>query len=371
MPAERYHSLCSITHEGKTFQFKVQQGSAGEAIERAIKNRFGIPPAEKILLVDTDDCVCPVDHTLSTGQYTLVVGHQPLVDSKNSASFTCLCKQVGWTVTGNPTLAVYCHCNSCQTYSGGNYGTLVAVSPKQVQICAGKDQICEYESAPKKIRSSCKKCGSMIYNILPDGSYVLPVPTIVAKAGHVGEMFRPTMHIFYAERVVDVKDELPKHEGWPTDKVADPKPVSRAAAEAPFGDKDTIEFTCLCKSVGWQAEGKPNLSVYCHCDSCQRYSGGDFATLSVVAPNKFKVTKGKTLVNEYESAPKKIRASCKKCYSKLYNILPDGNIAVPVPTIMCKGGSAAEAYKPTMHIFYKERVSDVHDSLVKHQGWPA
>jgi hypothetical protein len=82
----------------------------------------------------------------------------------------------------------------------------------------------------------------------------------------------------------------------------------------------------------------------------------------------FDKTKGEGTLNKYESTPKKFRVTCHKCGSFVYNVLPDGNVAVPLGGLVFPAN--AKRITPAMHIFYAERRSDVHDELPKHEGWP-
>mmetsp|Transcript_22509 Transcript_22509/g.31505 ORF Transcript_22509/g.31505 Transcript_22509/m.31505 type:complete len:144 (+) Transcript_22509:193-624(+) len=129
------------------------------------------------------------------------------------ASFQCLCKSVTYEISGPPAMAVNCHCESCRVF-GGAPACVGCWKPEQFKLTKGKDCVLSYESAPKKFRDSCKKCGTWTNNILPNGLYVIPLGGLKYPKGGCKRV-EPTMHIFYAERVADAPDSLKKHDGWP------------------------------------------------------------------------------------------------------------------------------------------------------------
>jgi len=58
---------------------------------------------------------------------------------------------------------------------GGDAARVAAYAPDQFAITKGADEMIKFESAPKKMRHSCKTCGSFVHNILPNGLMVVPL----------------------------------------------------------------------------------------------------------------------------------------------------------------------------------------------------
>ena len=82
--------------------------------------------------------------------------------------------------------------------------------------------------------------------------------------------------------------------------------------------------TCLCGSVVSEiTTAKPQLAVFCHCNSCQVFGGGP-APVAAFKPDEFRVVKGQDSLNSYESSKGKYRVSCRKCGSFVHNTLPNG-----------------------------------------------
>jgi len=72
---------------------------------------------------------------------------------------------------------------------------------------------------------------------------------------------------------------------------------------------------CMCGDVRYRLYGPFTYSANCHCRSCQRAVGAGVATYSAVAPENFKILKGKMAI--YESSPGVRRGFCSKCGTSL------------------------------------------------------
>ncbi|KNC85974.1 hypothetical protein SARC_01878 [Sphaeroforma arctica JP610] len=130
-----------------------------------------------------------------------------------TGTFTCLCDTTGWEVSGEPAISCYCHCKSCRVY-GGDASQVAGYTPEQFKLTKGEDNLIKYESAPSKFRHTCKTCGCMIYNILPNGLKVVPLGGI--NWADDGKPVVPNMHIFVGDKgLEDITDGLPQHESFP------------------------------------------------------------------------------------------------------------------------------------------------------------
>jgi hypothetical protein len=74
---------------------------------------------------------------------------------------------------------------------------------------------------------------------------------------------------------------------------------------------------CLCGAVRYEIEGPLGPVILCHCVQCRRASGTAFAANASVAG--LRIVAGENRVNEFESSPGKLRASCRDCGSALYS----------------------------------------------------
>lgn len=74
---------------------------------------------------------------------------------------------------------------------------------------------------------------------------------------------------------------------------------------------------CLCGAARYEIEGRLGPVVLCHCASCRRAGGTAFAANASVVG--LRIVAGAERVNEFESSPGKVRASCRDCGSSLYS----------------------------------------------------
>lgn len=95
---------------------------------------------------------------------------------------------------------------------------------------------------------------------------------------------------------------------------------------------------CLCGDITYEIEGDPMAVAVCHCDHCQRQSGGAFSTNLVVSPDQLTVSgdiatyedRGRTGDDVYV-----LRRFCSACGSPIVSVLvgqPD-IVAVKVGTL--------------------------------------
>lgn len=130
---------------------------------------------------------------------------------------SCYCGQVKIEVTGQPAVAGYCHCHSCRKWHAAPINAWAIWPDAAVQITEGKQQIRAFdlqgEGGPST-RLSCSRCGGAVGNIKPKLSMTVVYAMTLADSGF---KFEPTAHIFYAERAMDVHDNLPKFADVPTD----------------------------------------------------------------------------------------------------------------------------------------------------------
>ena len=128
----------------------------------------------------------------------------------------CFCGRVQYEVSADPVDAKFCHCRTCQKLHGAPLQWAAIFHKHQVRFTAGLEQLRFYNSEqglnerilPCKV--SCKHCGTPIAD---EGRRMwLAFPTLFdfGPGVETPESFKPTCHIFYAQRVIDSYDDLPK-----------------------------------------------------------------------------------------------------------------------------------------------------------------
>src|SRR5690242_8370938 len=114
---------------------------------------------------------------------------------------SCFCGAVKLEVSGSPEAMGYCHCRSCRSWSGGPVNAFSLWKPDSVRVTAGAEHIAAYRKTPLSLRKYCKKCGGHLMTIHPPlglvDVFAATLPTLV---------FKPGLHVNYAETVLPMKD---------------------------------------------------------------------------------------------------------------------------------------------------------------------
>lgn len=131
----------------------------------------------------------------------------------------CHCNAVRYEVRTDPVEATICHCRVCQVLHGAPMQWAAIFHKPDVRFTAGVGHLRFYNSAlgskervlPCKV--SCTRCGTLIAD---EGRRMwLAFPSLFdfGTPPRVPESFKPTCHIFYGMRVMDIDDGLPKWSG--------------------------------------------------------------------------------------------------------------------------------------------------------------
>ena len=130
---------------------------------------------------------------------------------------SCFCGQVKFTVTGNPEVMAYCHCESCRQWSAGPISAFTLWQPASLKITQGLDNIAGFDrnpiSADNTVVSNrvwCKTCGGHLYTDHPTMG-LIDVPAAIIKDLD----FNPAFHVHYQETVHPTQDGLKKFKDLP------------------------------------------------------------------------------------------------------------------------------------------------------------
>jgi hypothetical protein len=132
---------------------------------------------------------------------------------------SCYCNAVQYEVCADPVDAKICHCTTCQKLHGAPMQWAAIFYKHDVRITKGVDCLKFYNSErnihervlPCKIR--CALCGTPIAD---EGRRMwLAFPSLFdfSELSAFPEKFRPTCHLFYGSRVMDMDDKRPKWSG--------------------------------------------------------------------------------------------------------------------------------------------------------------
>ncbi|KAI0067986.1 hypothetical protein BV25DRAFT_1818339 [Artomyces pyxidatus] len=140
----------------------------------------------------------------------------------------CFCGAVSYTVTAPPTLSSYCHCTQCQRLNASPFMHSIhfpdaafawthTTAPDPFASPPGLDTYVN-PSRPHKTRFRCTACGGTVASLNAKTHHVSVWGAQLARDadGRIirWEEVRPTAHIFYGTRMLDIDDGLGKWEGY-------------------------------------------------------------------------------------------------------------------------------------------------------------
>ena len=123
---------------------------------------------------------------------------------------SCFCGAVEFTVSGAPVAMGYCHCESCRHWSAGPVNAFSLWHPDALKVTKGADKIGVYNKTANSYRKWCKQCGGHLFSEHPPMGLVDVYAAVIP-----GFKFTPALHVSYGEKVLSVKDGLPKLKDFP------------------------------------------------------------------------------------------------------------------------------------------------------------
>lgn len=126
---------------------------------------------------------------------------------KRTVDITCLCGAVKVRLEGQPAEQFYCHCDDCQSTSGGAYVAAAVYPADAVTVTQGEFATWTLKTMPRK---RCAVCGTHVMAEVP-GFDLLGIKANLLPEGE----FQPTFHINCRYAIFPVKDDLPHYKGFP------------------------------------------------------------------------------------------------------------------------------------------------------------
>jgi hypothetical protein len=122
----------------------------------------------------------------------------------------CACGAVELEISGDPAVQAYCHCESCRSWLGAPIHAAALWPSQNVKVVKGADNLGLYKRTEASHRQFCRSCGSPVMVGHP-GLGMTDIPS-----GNVlGLVYSPTVHVNYGEKVMSVRDGLPKFRDFP------------------------------------------------------------------------------------------------------------------------------------------------------------
>ncbi len=132
----------------------------------------------------------------------------------------CHCGAVQYSLgRDKPLASKYCHCTSCQRMHGAPFQWAAIFHKTDIRFARGHRGLAWYAAGSKTAEHSlpCKvQCVFCRTPIMDEGrKMVLGFPTLIEgiRTPQVRRAFEVQEHMFYGERVVDVRDGKPKFKG--------------------------------------------------------------------------------------------------------------------------------------------------------------
>ena len=124
----------------------------------------------------------------------------------------CHCGRVNFALEGAPMMTACCHCSICRRWTGAAYSMIGFWKPENCRLTS-ELPLLERATSAWLTRFRCADCGTPLYNAvrterLTSNNFMLPL------LGALDDLTRPTCHIYYADRIVEMADGLPRHDGF-------------------------------------------------------------------------------------------------------------------------------------------------------------
>lgn len=131
----------------------------------------------------------------------------------------CHCGAVRYEVCADPVDAKICHCRTCQVLHGAPMQWAAIFRKSDVKLTAGVESVRYYNSVLERrervlpCKLVCARCSTLIADEGRNMWLAFPTLFDFGAPPKVPEAFKPTCHIFYAVRVMEIDDGLPKWSG--------------------------------------------------------------------------------------------------------------------------------------------------------------
>lgn len=124
---------------------------------------------------------------------------------------SCLCGNVKFEISGEPSSLSYCHCSRCRK-AAGVFSAVLIGKAEDLRVTAGQDHIAKVPKEPewKLERCFCRDCGTSLGDMVTGDIYVVAASALDDDPG-----IQPTIHIHSGSKPdwYQLDDDLKKFEG--------------------------------------------------------------------------------------------------------------------------------------------------------------
>jgi hypothetical protein len=123
-----------------------------------------------------------------------------------------MCGAVQLELSGEPAVQAFCHCDSCRGWLGAPIHAATLWPAANVRVTKGAEKLGTYKRTEASHRKFCTSCGTPVLVDHP------AIGMVDVPAGRVQDLaYKPGLHVHYGEKVLAVKDGLPKFKDFPKD----------------------------------------------------------------------------------------------------------------------------------------------------------
>jgi len=128
----------------------------------------------------------------------------------------CYCGEVRIMCKGEPRSVSFCHCSICRRLSGAPCTSQALFPAEQVAISLEPGASLQMLQTSRAVeRHRCGSCFAPVQGVVLGGKLkAVPLALLSPSGGATAEFaeaLRPKVHLHYADRVVDIRDGLPKY----------------------------------------------------------------------------------------------------------------------------------------------------------------
>eukprot|EP00931_Biecheleriopsis_adriatica_P103786 TRINITY_DN78583_c0_g1_i1.p1 TRINITY_DN78583_c0_g1~~TRINITY_DN78583_c0_g1_i1.p1 ORF type:complete len:611 (+),score=116.00 TRINITY_DN78583_c0_g1_i1:33-1835(+) len=165
----------------------------------------------------------PSQHALDASESS--GGPKPAWEEAVVREAQCHCGEIKITCRGEPRAVSYCHCSICRKLSGAPFSCQAVFPAEQVELSLSPGAAITGLQTSKGVeRSRCASCMAPVRGTLLGGK-MAAVPLALLTIWRATDKrpgqdsavdssgLRPQHHLYYRDRVMDVRDGLPKYEG--------------------------------------------------------------------------------------------------------------------------------------------------------------
>ena len=124
----------------------------------------------------------------------------------------CFCGAVEIEATGEPAVMGFCHCNSCRSWLSAPVHGFTLWPTASVKVTQGADQLGLFKKTENSQRQFCRRCGSAVLVGHPALGLIDVMSVVLPSFA-----FWPALHVHYGEKVLAMRDGLPKYRDLPKD----------------------------------------------------------------------------------------------------------------------------------------------------------